>query len=162
MSSDITDDFKPGMQLEPLRGYEDLADILDPVTGRLIGRFGERGMKIEEAAVKAEAWWNAKGRQQMPDYGKSDQYLNDYGVRSGILIGLPWAKLNRGERIRVVKVWHHEIGIPHGLGINNEMELKNVLEQEKIRRYDLARIIGGDPAERDTGSGRAGGGILLN
>ena len=152
MIDDIPDDWIPGVQLEPLKGFEDLADVLDPVTGRMVGRFGILGMTIEEAARHAETWWDATGRRNMPDYNKPDQYLNSYGMKSGILLGLPWARLNRGERVRVVKVWHHEIGIvKHGMGITNEKEFKNVLEQEarknRIRAFDLARVFGAGDAE---------------
>ena len=146
MSDDFDDNFKPGVQLNPLKGYEELRDVLDPVTGRMIGRYGVTGLTIEEASRHAAAWWNKTGRVAMPDYNKSDQYLNDYGMKSGILLGLPWAKLNRGERIRVVKVWHHEIGIiKYGMGISNDKDLNNALktiEQEKIRSFDLGRLFG--------------------
>ena len=148
MIDDIGDDFIPGVLNDPLKGFEELRDILDPVTGRLVGRFGVLGLTIEEAARSAEVWWNETGRRQMPDYGKPAEYLNKYGMKSGVLLGLPWAELNRGERVRVVKVWHNEIGIfKHGMGITTEKDLKNVLEEkarERIRAFDLGRVFGTD------------------
>lgn len=148
-NDDLPDDFRPGIQLEPLKGFEELADVLDPVTGSMYGRFGIKGMTIEEAAKNAETWWNNHGRKQMPDYNKPQQYLEGYGTKSGILLGLPWAALNRGEKIRVVKVWHNEIGIPkHGMGFSSHQgkDYKNVLEQaareQRIRSFDLPRIFG--------------------
>ena len=152
MTDDIDDNFRPGVQLEPLKGFEELRDVLDPVTGRMLGRFGIKGLTIEEAAKHAEAWWDKTARQQMPDYNKSDEYLNSYGMKSGILLGLPWVKLNRGERVRVVKIWHNEIGIfKHGMGISTAKEKQNVLEQvereNRIRSFDLPRIFGAPDGE---------------
>lgn len=152
MSDEIPGDWKPGVQLNPLKGYEELRDVLDPVTGRMIGRFGIMGMTIEEASRHAAVWWDKTGRVAMPDYNKSDEYLNAYGMKSGIFLGLPWAELNRGERIRIVKVWHHEIGIPkHGMGITQAKDLDNAIksiQKEKIREFDLDRIFGAP--ERET------------
>lgn len=148
MSDDtFGDDWKPGVQLNPLYGYEELRDIVDPVTGRMIGIHGITGMTIEEASRTAAVWWDQKGRVNMPDYGKSDQYLNDYGMKSGILLGLPWARLNRGERIRVVKVWHQQIGIPkHGMGVTTQKDydnaLKSIQKENEIRQFNLAGIFG--------------------
>lgn len=155
MADDIDDSFIPGVQLEPLKGFEDLADVLDPATGRMYGAHGVKGMTIEEAAKHAEGWWEAH-RAAMPDYGKSDDYLNSFGTKSGIMLGLPWARLNRGERIRVVKIWHQEIGIPkHGMGFNPQTKgeneyaqfLKDEQRRERIRSFDLPRIFGADNAE---------------
>ena len=148
MSNDLPPDSIPGVLNDPLKGFEDLRDILDPVTGRLYGRFGVLGLTIEEAARHAEGWWDQTGRKNMPDYKADENYLNNYGIKSGILLGLPWARLNRGERVRVVKVWHNEIGIfKHGMGISNDKDLKNVLEEkarERIRAFDLGRVFGPD------------------
>lgn len=152
--ADNIDSFIPGVLHDPLKGYEELKDILDPVTGRLIGIAGVLGMKIEDGARHAETWWDERGRQQMPDHGKSDAYLNAYGIKSGILLGLPWARLNRGERIAVVKNWHTHIGIPKNvLSVNNKQELNNVLEQiqrdNAIRQFDLAGIFGAPARDGD-------------
>lgn len=147
MSDYFGDDWIPGVQLNPLKGYEELGDVLDPVTGRMIGRYGVTGMTIEEATRHAVAWWDSKGRVNMPDYNKSNDYLNSYGMKSGILLGLPWARLNRGERIRVVKVWHHEIGIiKYGMGISNDKDLNNAIKsiqkENELRAFDLGKLFG--------------------
>jgi hypothetical protein len=154
--SDIDDSFVPGVLYDPLTGFEDLRDILDPVTGRLMSRHSPLsppvlGMTIEEASKSAEAWWERTGRRGMPDYNKPADYLNSYGIKSGILLGLPWASLNLGERVRVVKIWHGSIGVyTRGMGITTEKDLKNVLEQEaranRVRSFDIAAALGG----RDT------------
>ncbi len=138
MSNDIDDNFIPGVQLEPLKGFEDLADILDPATGRLFGRYGAVGMTIEDATKLARAWWDETGRKAMPDAQKDDAYLNNYGMKSGILLGRAWDELNRGEKIRIVKVWHHEIGVlTYALTIH-ERDLPAF-----IRSFNLAQIFGG-------------------
>lgn len=151
MSDDINDSFIPGVQLEPLKGFEDLADVLDPITGRLFGAFGVKGMTIEEAAKHAELWW-ARNRQAMPDYNKDNDYLEHYGMKSGIMLGLPWARLNSGERIAVVKQWHTHVGIPkHGLGFDptqkGEKQYEQFLQSERARAFDLAGIFGADDAK---------------
>jgi len=138
MSDDINDSYIPGVQHEPLKGFEALADILDPATGRLFGEFGCVGMTIEDATKIATIWWNEKGRHMMPDAQKNNDYLNQYGMKSNILLGRPWDELNRGERIQVVKVWHSQIGIfTHGLTIH-ERDLPAF-----IRNFNLAKIFGG-------------------
>jgi len=43
----MSDEEHLGALLNPLKGYEELADILDPVTGRMMSPIG-KGMKIEE------------------------------------------------------------------------------------------------------------------
>jgi len=149
MSSDFDDSFIPGVQLDPLKGYEDLIDVLDPVTGRMYGAHGVLGMTIEEAAKLAEHWWETTARASMPDYNKGDDYLNSYGMKSGIMLGLPWARLNRGERIAIVKQWHTHIGIPkHGMGFNTQTKGENEYAQcpkdeqrrSRIRSFYLPRI----------------------
>ena len=149
MSDDFDDNFKPGVQLNPLKGYEELRDVLDPVTGRMIGRYGITGMTIEEAAKNAEFWWDQKARYHMPDYKKDDDYMNAYGMKSGVLRGLPWNFLNRGERIAVIKQWHTHIGIPkHGMGFSQsqgkdyEKVIREIKRQETIRSFDLGRLFG--------------------
>lgn len=138
MSNDIDDNFIPGVQLEPLKGFEDLADILDPATGRLFGRFGTVGMTIEDAKRAAELWWDDKGRKMMPDAQRDDAYLNNYGMKSGILLGRPWDDLNRGEKIQIVKIWHKEIGVFQYALTINERDLPAF-----IRSFNLAQIFGG-------------------
>lgn len=146
MSNDFDDSYEPGVQLHPLKGWEDLADILDPVTGRMISPVGSlTGMTIEEATKRAWVWWEKTARFQMPDYGKSERYLNGYGMKSGVLLGRPWHELNRGEMIHVVKQWHTHIGFPmHGLSVTNEKDYKNAIksiqETEQIRAFDLRGI----------------------
>lgn len=126
--------------LNPLKGFEELQDILDPASGRLLGKFGVPGMKIEDASRLAEVWWDRKARHMMPDVRKPDAYLNKFGIKSGIINGLPWASLDRGERIAVVKNWHEHIGIPlHGMGFNNT-DTKGF--ENEIRKFDLSRIFG--------------------
>lgn len=148
----MTQDFDEknlGVLDDPLKGWDELRDVLDPATGRLYGEHGILGMKIEEAAKSAEWWWEKTGRQSMPDYGKPYDYLNAYGTRSGVLLGLPWSSLNRGEKISVVKQWHAHIGIPlHGMGFNKsqDKEFQNVIKaierEKRIRSFDLGKVFG--------------------
>lgn len=139
MSNDFDDKhFNPGVQAEPLKGFEELADILDPATGRLYGKFGAVGMTIEDAKRAAALWWDEKGRKMMPDAQKGDDYLNSFGMKSGILLGRAWDDLNLGEKIQIVKHWHAEIGVfQYGLTIN-ERDLPAF-----VRSFNLAQIFGG-------------------
>jgi len=78
----------------------------------------------------------------MPDYRATDEYLDRFGIKSGILNGWPWQHLNRGERIQVVKQWHTHVGIPlHCMGFNITQAKEFT---DEIRKFNLASIF--DPA----------------
>lgn len=147
MILDENDHAPLGVLKDPLKGYEDLADVLDPHTGRMINPYDQlgQGMKIEEAAKSAELWWEKTGRAGMADADKGDDYLNDWGTKSGIMNGLPWDQLNRGEKIQVVKIWHTYVGLPrHAMTVNSNEEYENVVrtinENTKGRKFNLPAI----------------------
>lgn len=86
----------------------------------------DTGMSGKEAIHRATAWWEKTGRKEMRLHnlrqaepvgggnngaGGSFSSLdpdNPSFLPSGILNGLSWDELNRDERLRVVKAWHHE------------------------------------------------------
>ncbi len=86
----------------------------------------DTGMSAREAIMHATNWWNNKGRHIMRQHnlrqsepvggsnngaGASFATLNPDSpnfLPSKILAGKPWDDLNRDERARVVKVWHHQ------------------------------------------------------
>ena len=92
--------------------FTDLIDshhLLDDAKDRLPGRDGTpgKGLKISEAIPLAEIWWE-KNRLNMPDFGKPPEQIV---TRSGVLMGLPWIKLNRQEMLRVIAQWYAHVGI---------------------------------------------------
>lgn len=79
-------------------------------------------MKGTEAARQAEKWWeearhlvpkeaNREIKKRVRAGGKNTPALVFKDVEtvlpSGILNGLPWNELERGEKLQVVKLWHH-------------------------------------------------------
>lgn len=76
------------------------------------------GMKLNEAMSNAARWWNDKGAKAMPDRPKrkGDEYLSQYGVASGILLGYPWDSLGREEKLKVLKAWWFNVGVPKFVG----------------------------------------------
>jgi len=66
------------------------------------------GMKVREALSLSELWWDKIGRFQMPDFGKRPEEIV---VKSAIMNGLEYARLDREERIRVLAQWYAHIGI---------------------------------------------------
>ena len=72
---------------------------------KLYGPNGEpnKGMKITEAADRAEIWWNTSGRYKMPDYGKPPEQCE---TASAILRGLEWVYLSKRDRLSLVKTWY--------------------------------------------------------
>lgn len=98
----------------------DIADFVDITSGRMKSPDGIKGMKFTEAAVWAADWWQRTARFSMPDYvpRRGDEYLNNYGMKSGILLGLPWENLEKNERLQVIKTWWDQVGVKtHGLGM---------------------------------------------
>lgn len=79
----------------------------------------QSGMKATEAMVRAEHWWNRKGRFMLkPEFNRNRKApKNGRGfviagelvdvLPSGILRGLAWPLLTREEKLRIVKWWHH-------------------------------------------------------
>lgn len=126
-----------GFQTDPLFGYEELRDVLDPVTGRMKNEYNMLGLTIEEAAMRAERWWNKHARFQMPDYGKSLDYINGFGFNSRIILGCEWCHLSRAEKIQVTKQWHTHVGIPLHV-----FKVQTADEFDTIRKFDLAKLFG--------------------
>lgn len=77
---------------------------------RLPGRDGTpgTGMKISEAALLAQSWWDTKARKMMPDFGKDP---HEQVIKSGIMMGLPWFNLDKQEMLRVVAQWYANVGV---------------------------------------------------
>jgi hypothetical protein len=101
----------------------DIAEFVDIDTGRMKVPDGHTGMKFSEAAVWASGWWEHKARRAMPDYipRKGEDYLNQHGIKSGILLGLPWGDLSKNEKLNVIRAWWNDIGFKtHCLGLNPE------------------------------------------
>lgn len=79
----------------------------------------QSGMKASEAVVRAELWWDGKGRRLIPrefnravegrKVGNGFTIAGDIVdvVPSGILRGLEWSFLDRREQLLVTKWWHH-------------------------------------------------------
>lgn len=63
----------------------------------------DSGMKVGEAIERARLWWTALGASQIA----RSRFATDKDIPSGILHGLPWDRLTREEKLRIVKVWHH-------------------------------------------------------
>lgn len=76
------------------------------------------GLKLNEAMSHAARWWNSTGSKAMPDRPKvkGDEYLSNYGVASGILLGYPWEDLARDEKLNVLRSWWLNIGALQFLG----------------------------------------------
>lgn len=79
------------------------------------------GMKVKEAVERASVWWERKGRKEMrqarlsgnpgavsfnPNPKNEAEALNSFP--SGIMAAKAWIDLSRDEKLRVVKIWHHE------------------------------------------------------
>lgn len=112
---------RPAGNLDNIR----LEDHVDMLTGRMITRDGIKGMMFKEAAVWAADWWQRKARSMMPDYipRKGGDYLEEFGTKSGILLGLPWEQLNKEERVRIIILWWEKVGIKtHGLGLGTSQD----------------------------------------
>jgi hypothetical protein len=92
--------------------FKDLINIKHLVNDddRLPGRDGTpgTGLKMAEAMMLAQCWWDTKARKMMPDFGK---HPYEQVVKSGIMMGLPWFDLNKQEMLRVVAQWYANIGI---------------------------------------------------
>lgn len=85
------------------------------------------GIKADEALRRAAQWWDRRGRSlisqegllafnlaevgRQVSLGKGAPMLINKGehvplVPSGILNGLPWARLTKAEQLVIVKQWH--------------------------------------------------------
>lgn len=73
----------------------------------------DTGMKPEEAAARAAAWWDRVGRKEIlrtAELGRSFSKLSDGpdgALPSGILNGVEWSGLTRRECLMITKAWHH-------------------------------------------------------
>jgi hypothetical protein len=61
----------------------------------------DTGMTAGEAIQRAEKWWDAIGRHLIQQGSLADD------PQSGILRGEPWDRLQRHEKLAIVKHWHH-------------------------------------------------------
>lgn len=103
----------------------DISDFVDIDTGRMKSPEGITGMKFTEAAVYAADWWERKAARTMPDYVKrrGNDYIEKFGTRSGLLLGLPWGDLGKEEKLKVIRTWWDKIGVyKHGMGLGSSME----------------------------------------
>ena len=123
--------------------FRDLIDTKHVVADndRLPGPDGTpgTGMKIREAIPLSEYWWEQTGRFCMPDYGKPAEQMV---VKSGILMGLPYMKLDKQERIRVLAQWYAHIGV-HTIIADKGTSMDNIKADmfDKIRK-DATRVFG--------------------
>jgi hypothetical protein len=99
---------------------DDIRRIAPPSLDPMQERFPSTGMMICEAISRASRWWDITGRHLV----KQDSNVVEVGrkvrkgfvmrgenipeIRSGILMGLPWDRLDRLEQSSVVQHWHRE------------------------------------------------------
>lgn len=77
------------------------------------------GMRFDEAATKAEIWWEKTGRVLMAHDLKQHQRINNRGefassdpdasnfLPSGIINGIKWADLTDREKVMITYQWHN-------------------------------------------------------
>lgn len=125
----MTDDQLPKTTFQKTAARQSTVDIaefvdinsgrmLAPMSVNLVGMGGkplmkETRLKLNEAMVEARRWWDTKGRFAMPDRPKvkGDEYLSQYGVASGVLLGYPWDSLAKDEKLSVLKAWWFNVGV---------------------------------------------------
>lgn len=92
--------------------FKDFIDLKHLVNDddRLPGKDGTpgKGLKMSEAVMLAQSWWDTKGRMMMPDFGKDP---HKQVIKSGVMMGLPWFNLTKQEMLRVVAQWYANIGV---------------------------------------------------
>jgi hypothetical protein len=111
----------PGFQRDAtLEKPVDVAEFCDIDSGRMIVKEGvlsrATGMTLREAMMQTASWWQTTGRHAMPDKRKADDYMNSYGVASGILNGYDWDRLTKQEKLRILRAWWLSIGVPMFVG----------------------------------------------
>lgn len=118
----------PGFQKSAQEQPVDVAEFVDLDTGRMLvsslhlvslkGTNLKRStqMTLREAMIQTASWWQTTGRHAMPDKRKADDYMNAYGVASGILNGYDWDRLTKQEKLRVLRAWWLSIGVPMFVG----------------------------------------------
>lgn len=121
---------------------------------RLPGRDGSpgKGLKVSEAVPLAEVWWERKGRFSMPDFGKPPEKLV---VKSGIMRGLPWANLDRQEKLRVLAQWYANIGVHtiiEGRSTSQDGDAKN-LDGIREQAREILPILDTDCTHKRTAIG---------
>ncbi len=78
----------------------------------------DTGMSVEEAVVRTRRWWNRTGRGLMQQQAGGGQTFARSALSSpmpgdptftpsGILNGWEWDRLDKREKLRLVKYWHH-------------------------------------------------------
>lgn len=108
----------------------DIEEFVDLSTGRMKAPEGVTGMTLKEAAIYAADWWERKARFLMPDYVKrrGNDYIEKFGTRSGILLGLEWERLEKDEKLKVIRQWWDKVGVyKHGYGMGSSMDGKEFL-----------------------------------
>jgi hypothetical protein len=99
---------------------DEIRRIAPPSLDPMQERFPSTGMMVGEAISRASRWWDVTGRHLV----KQDSNVVEVGrkvrkgfvmrgedvpeIRSGILMGLPWDRLDRLEQGSVVQHWHRE------------------------------------------------------
>lgn len=79
----------------------------------------DTGMKVKEALARAEHWWDKTGRKEFKRIDNADE------IPSGILLGLAWDELNKFEKLRITKVYHHFfVRRPDKLGIAQDARFR--------------------------------------
>lgn len=98
----------------------------------------DTGMTVQEAAARAEAWWEKTGRKMMlkKSTGKNPFASLDKNdpnfMPSGLLAGRPWDALEKREKLMVIKAWHHFfVRRPDKLDIDPEKRFRLTKSGEK-------------------------------
>ena len=107
-----------------LRGNISMTDeirrIAPPSLDPMQERFPSTGMTVGEAISRASRWWGVTGRHLVKQASSTVQEGRRVRsgfvmrgedvpeIRSGILMGLPWDRLDRLEQGNVVQHWHRE------------------------------------------------------
>ena len=99
---------------------DDIRRIAPPSLDPMQERFPSTGMKVGEAISRAARWWGITGRHlvhqgsNVVEVGRKVRNgfvmrgENVPEIRSGILMGRPWDRLDRLEQSNVVQHWHRE------------------------------------------------------
>jgi hypothetical protein len=127
----------------------DIGEIVDietgrmklPTAGSLMSLDGAplkrlAGLTLKEAMIEAAKWWEKTARYAMPDQRKTkgldgQDYLSEYGVASGLLLGYPWENLTKEERLKVLWAWWQNVGVPRfigGLGTSQIDSKKEIMQ----------------------------------
>ena len=108
------------------------------------------GMKLSEALPLSAMWWDKVGRAQMPDFGKP---VASVVIKSAILNGLPYARLDREERIRVLAQWYAHIGVKtiiEGRGTSQDKAKVDKFDKVREDGEKIFDVLGNDQTHTET------------